>query len=452
MPHSYPAGAGGDADSGRSPHPGPPDFDPRFVSSPTPFDDDHRIRIADPTDRDGSLRPPGSPTLIARVVERLSFAGWSSSHRAPPDAPWPRTLIAHVQDAIVVLDADGRVLFESPSASDILGFASSEIIGASGFARIHPDDRDGVVALFGRIVASPAMVARCTYRFQRGDGSWQHLEALAKNLLHDATIRGVVITFRDVTERARALDEAERASQVRDELLSRVSHELRTPLHGMIGWANLLESMVNERGAEAIEQIIRAAERLLKLVDDALDVAAAHEGRIRIEPYPIAANRALREAADAILPLAARRGIEISLEPAEPHDILLLVDPDRFLQVLLNVLSNAVKYNRDGGRVRMSCALRNHRARITIADTGRGIPADRLHRLFERYDRLGLEESEAAGSGLGLAISSRFMELMGGTIGVESTPEEGSRFHLEVPTAPPEPGWPAVLPAPGDRG
>jgi PAS domain S-box-containing protein len=349
-------------------------------------------------------------------------------------SPWLRTIVAHVQDAIVVLDTAGAVIFESPSAGELLGLAGGDSLGAFRLERIHPDEREDVVRTFARTIAVPGAVARATYRFQRADGTWRNLEALAKNLVHEPYLHGVLVTFRDVTDRIRALEAAERAGRARDDFLSRMSHELRTPLHAVLGWSQLLLHSSVAEVQEAAEQIAEAGRHLLRLVDETLDLAAVREGRVALTLEAVPVAEALADALDLIRPLAAERDVQLLALCGGEGWPCVRADRDRLRQVLLNLLANAVKYNRFAGEVEVGWqALPGDRARISIRDTGPGIAEGDARRLFEPYERL---DAGGVGSGLGLAISRRLVEMMGGALGVESRSGEGAVFWVILNRAP----------------
>ncbi len=357
---------------------------------------------------------------------------------ARTSAPWLGSLVANIQDAIVLLDSAGAVIFESPSAGEILGIEPDDVLRKFGLDRIHPDEREAVVRSFERTIAEPGAVARATYRFQRSDGEWRHLEAIAKNLIEDPDLRGVLITFRDVTERIQALDAAERAGRARDEFLSRMSHELRTPLHAILGWSQLLEAREDSGVQEAAGQIAGAGHHLLRLVDETLDLAAVREGRISIDAQPIPVEEVVLDAMELIRPLARERDVDVRVGGLAPSAARVVADARRLRQVLINLLSNAVKYNRFGGEAVVGWRIDPQSdgiVRIWIRDTGPGIAPERLNRVFERFERLGMESVGVEGSGLGLAISRRLVEMMGGTIGVDSSPGAGSEFWITLRAA-----------------
>ena len=229
------------------------------------------------------------------------------------------------------------------------------------------------------------------------------------------------------------------ANNAKIEFLSRMSHELRTPLNAILGFSQLLEIERLDAGQrESVEQITRAGRHLLELVNEVLDISRIDSGNMSLTPEPLAVDELVREALDLIRPLADARAIELVLEPVTGvtgrH---VLADRQRLRQVLLNLLSNAVKYNRQGGRVTLAGgpAPDQRRLRLSVRDTGRGITPENLPLLFTPFERLGAEKTEVEGSGIGLALAKRLVESQGGELGVESEPEVGTTFWLDLPVA-----------------
>ncbi|TMI82275.1 MAG: response regulator [Bacillati bacterium ANGP1] len=184
---------------------------------------------------------------------------------------------------------------------------------------------------------------------------------------------------------------------------------------------------------EGVEQILRGGRHLLGLIDEVLDIAKIEAGRLALSTEPVRISEELQETLDLIEPMATARNVLINGDRQETCRRHVLADRQRLKQVLLNLLSNAVKYNRPGGTVTLSCQESgNGRLRVKVTDTGPGIPADKMERLFTPFDRLGAEQSEVEGTGLGLSLSKRLAEAMGGTLGIESTPGLGSTFWLEL--------------------
>ncbi len=238
-------------------------------------------------------------------------------------------------------------------------------------------------------------------------------------------------------ELALARRDADEANRAKSEFLSRMSHELRTPLNSVLGFGQLLQmdGLAGEQ-AESVDHIVRSGSHLLELIDEVLDISRIEAGRMSISLEAVQVRGAVDEAVALMGPAAAEREITIEVD----HDVScaahVRADQQRLRQVLLNLVSNAVKYNRDGGSVSLRCARGVSGAVLVgITDTGAGLSDEQRERLFEPFDRLGAEQSAVEGTGLGLALSKRFVELMDGSLSVESEPGHGTTFWLELQAA-----------------
>jgi PAS domain S-box-containing protein len=247
----------------------------------------------------------------------------------------------------------------------------------------------------------------------------------------------------DITERKQVQEaimqarEADRANQAKSEFLSRMSHELRTPLNAILGFGQLLEmDSITSRQHEYVEDILKGGRHLLELINEVLDIARIEAGRMAISPEPVSVQQVVQESLSLIAPLAALENVRLEDGTAGIPEQFVLADRQRLKQVLLNLLSNGIKYNRSGGLVALSCeSMPEGRLRIKVSDTGPGIPPDRLDRLFVPFERLGAEDTAIEGSGLGLALSKRLIEVMGGTMGVDSIVDRGTTFWVELALA-----------------
>lgn len=239
-------------------------------------------------------------------------------------------------------------------------------------------------------------------------------------------------------EAARA--EAERASQAKNEFLSRISHELRTPLNAVTGFGQLLAlDEMTPRQNEAVEQILRAARHLLELINEVLDISRIESDTMALSLEPVHLGSVLADALSLIRPLADEAGVRLVHDPGESAALHVLADQQRLKQVLINVLSNAVKYNRRGGDVRVHCGdCGDGWVQTAVADTGRGMTTAQLARLFEPFDRLGAEGSGIEGTGLGLSLSRGLVEAMGGTITAASEPDVGTTMGVRLRRAEPQ--------------
>jgi signal transduction histidine kinase len=239
----------------------------------------------------------------------------------------------------------------------------------------------------------------------------------------------------DATERARR--EAERANAAKSEFLSRMSHELRTPLNAILGFAQILQmDDLNSDQEDSVGHIRTAGEHLLKLINEVLDMSRIESGAMLMVMEPVPLHKIGSEVRALLLPLAEDRKIafEVDLCGDEPHYVI--ADNHRLKQVLINLVSNAIKYNRPEGSVRISCspAGKGH-CRIQVSDTGPGIPSDRVSSIFTPFDRLGAENTNVEGTGLGLALSKHLVEQMSGKISFESGPG-GTSFFVDLPESP----------------
>jgi signal transduction histidine kinase/CheY-like chemotaxis protein len=229
---------------------------------------------------------------------------------------------------------------------------------------------------------------------------------------------------------------AETANRSKSEFLSRMSHELRTPLNAVLGFGQLLElDDLTEPQQESVEQIVKGGRHLLHLINEVLDISRIETGSLSLSPEPVRATEVVCDSLTLMRPLADHRAIVIDQRIAGFEHIHVLADRQRLKQILLNLVANAVKYNHHGGSVTVSCEVDSDALVITVADTGPGIPADLIDRLFVPFERLGAERTDVEGSGVGLALSQRLAEAMSGVITVASVFGQGSRFSVRLPLA-----------------
>jgi signal transduction histidine kinase/AmiR/NasT family two-component response regulator len=236
---------------------------------------------------------------------------------------------------------------------------------------------------------------------------------------------------------------AEKANLAKSDFLSSMSHELRTPLSAILGFAQLMESgspSPTTSQKRSIDEILKAGWYLLELINEILDLALIESGKLSLSPEPLSLAEVMHECQAMVEPQAQKRDIRITF-PRFEIPYFVKADRTRVKQVLINLLTNAIKYNKVGGTVVVDCtASTAERIRISVKDTGEGLTPDKLTQLFEPFNRLGKEAGIEEGTGIGLVVAKRLVELMGGVIGVESTLGVGSVFWIDLNlTAEPQP-------------
>jgi len=354
-----------------------------------------------------------------------------------------RLMVESVTDcAIVMLDSEGRVASWNTGAERIKGYRAEEIVGQH-FSRFYPaqDIERGAPQ---RDLDSAAADGRCEVEGWRvrKDGSifWANVVFTA---IRDpaGNARGFAKLTRDLTERRQVVDAlttakgaAEKANQAKSDFLSSMSHELRSPLNAILGFAQLMESdpaSVTPSQKASIAEILRAGWYLLELINEILDLAQIESGKLSLSKEPTSLAEVILECQAMIEPQAEKAGIRMTF-PLFEVPCFVLADRTRLKQVLINLLSNAIKYNQAGGTVVVECAAGPERTRISVKDSGVGLPPDKLAQLFRPFNRLGQERGAVQGTGIGLVMSKRLVELMGGVIGVESSVGLGSVFWCEL--------------------
>ncbi|HEX7154126.1 MAG TPA: PAS domain S-box protein [Thermoanaerobaculia bacterium] len=410
--------------------------------------------------KDGT-RFPAIVSVTALRDDELAVIGYlligtdnSARRHAEEKLRWTeesfRLMVESVSDyAIVMLDPQGHVVSWNTGAQRIKGFHTDEILGRH-FATFYPaaDVGEGKPQRDLQQAAVDGRYEDEGWRMRK-DGSmfWANIVFTA---IRDqaGNLRGFAKLTRDLTERNKveailtdATAAAEKANLAKSDFLSSMSHELRSPLNAILGFAQLLESdspPPTPVQGESIIQILNAGWYLLELINEILDLATIESGKLSMSLEPVTLNELLLECHSMIEPLAQRRGIHMSF-PRSDAPFCVNADRTRIKQVLINLLSNAVKYNRAGGRVSVDCSANtaSGRVRITVTDTGAGLPPEKLVQLFQPFNRLGQEFNGEEGTGIGLVVSKRLVELMDGVIGVESTVGEGSVFWFELPSSAP---------------
>ena len=360
---------------------------------------------------------------------------------------YTRSLIESNIDALMTTDPAGIITDVNKQMEALTDCTRDELIGAP-FKKYFTDPERAEAAI--KLVLSEKNVTNYELTVRARDGKETVVSYNATPFYdRDRKLQGVFAAARDVTERKRfelALQEtnvelesaksaAEQANLAKSDFLSSMSHELRSPLNAILGFAQLLEStspLPTASQKENIGQILQAGWHLLKLINEVLDLAVVESGTLSISPEPASLADVISECQAMMEPQAQQRGISMTF-PQVDIPYYVNADQTRVKQVLINLLSNAIKYNRDRGAVEVTCAVTSpERVRISVRDTGAGLPPEKMTQLFQPFNRLGRESSAEEGTGIGLVMSKRVVELMKGVIGVDSTPGVGSVFWFEL--------------------
>jgi PAS domain S-box-containing protein len=352
-----------------------------------------------------------------------------------------------IEDAVALFDASDRLVLCNSVYRDLLGEATGPLIGKS---------YEELIDVWMRDLAFASDEERARFREERLAGRRDPKGAFEVHTRDGRTLRvmdrrtvegGIVKTIWDLTHDVRiaaelreARSSAEAASAAKSEFLSSMSHELRTPLNAILGFAQLLErdrkEPLSARHKERAGQILRGGEHLLRLIDDILDLSRIEAGRVSISKEPVAVHEVLEQARRTLEPMAVRASVRLEMAPVAPGIPNVVADRTRFAQIVMNFGSNAIKYNRPGGAVALSASHQESAIRVTVSDTGIGIPEDKHSKIFQPFQRAGQETGPIEGTGIGLVISKRLAELMAGRVGFRSTPGVGSEFWVELPAQP----------------
>jgi len=356
-----------------------------------------------------------------------------------------RGLAAAAPVGIFQADAEGRCQYVNERWSEIAGMGTQEALGGGWLRALHPADRARVRQAWREAVAGRRPF-KLRFRFVRPDGreTWVMGNAVASHG-GDGVVSGHIGTVTDITEShqqslalERAKSEAEAAARAKSLFLANMSHEIRTPLNAVIGMTTLLlDTPMSEDQRDFARTIRASGESLLEIINDILDYSKADVGKLEIEQRPFDLRRVVEESLDLVTPRALEKSLNLAylIEDGTPE--ALVGDATRVRQVLVNLLSNAVKFTHQGEVFvavdGQAVDAESYQLRFAVKDTGIGIAADELPRLFQSFTQVDASTTRKyGGTGLGLAISKRLAELMGGSVDVQSTPGKGSVFTVTL--------------------
>jgi PAS domain S-box-containing protein len=363
---------------------------------------------------------------------------------------YTRSLIESNIDALMTTDPAGIITDVNKQMEALTGCTRDELIGAP-FKNYFTDPERAEAGIKRVLSGSKVTDYELTARARDGKETVVSYNATTFHD-RDRKLQGVFAAARDVTERKRfeqkqqennvelerAKAAAEKANLAKSDFLSSMSHELRSPLNAILGFAQLINSDSPPPTASqiaSIDQILHAGWYLLQLINEILDLAQIESGKLALSLEPTSLAEVMSECQAMIEPQGQKRGVIMNF-PRFDTPYFVDADRTRLKQVLINLLSNAIKYNQANGTVIVDCATSTpERVRVSVRDTGAGLPPDMLMQLFQPFNRLGRETGAEEGTGIGLVMSKRLVELMGGAIGVESTVGLGSVFWFDLNSA-----------------
>lgn len=343
-------------------------------------------------------------------------------------------ILSIADDAIISIDSNQQITLFNQGAEKIFGYSAGEVLGQkldlllpTRFAQEHRNH----VYKFGKSSAHARRMGERQEIFGcRKDGSEFPAEASISKLdLGQESVYTVIL--RDITER-------KQVEKMKDEFVSVVSHELRTPLtsiHGSLGMLTSgLLSSTSEQGKRLLQIATDSTERLVRLINDILDIERIESGKVKMERENCDLRDLINSAINIMQPLADKAGVSLSIHNSNSSSIQLWADPDRIIQTLTNLFSNAIKFSEPGSTVYLMTELQKDQVLVTVQDTGRGIPEDKLESIFERFQQVDSSDSRNHdGTGLGLAICKSIVQQHGGKIWVKSILDEGSSFYFTLP-------------------
>ena len=389
----------------------------------------------------------GRPAIVFGVIMDITAQKTAELAIIESEARF-RMLTENGSDVLAHSGLDGRITYVSPSVEHRLGFKPEELVGRNFVDFIHEEDAGAVLAVVRAQFESRGRIppVRVEYRSRHKDGREIWFEARPTLVLDPATgrINGVTDIIRDISQRKvleielrQARADAEAAAAVKGEFLANMSHELRTPLTAVLGFTKLVEDQpeLSDVTRGYVERVSNAGKALRATVNDILDFSKLEAGQVDIKPRPMSPAELSRETIELFDAQARAKGLSLTVSGLETVPGLVLADPDRLRQILLNLIGNAVKFTDRGGvEVQAAFDPATERLSFSVVDTGPGMPADQVSHLFQRFSQIdGSSTRKYGGTGLGLAICKGLAEAMAGDIGVESREGQGSRFWFAFP-------------------
>ena len=345
-----------------------------------------------------------------------------------------RLITTHVAEGLCFMDGNGRLTYMNPAASEILGWPEDALRGKDVHTAVHESHPTAECPL-SKTLFEGKTLSNHEESWRHKDGHMVPLICSATPIVQDGRVAGAVLSLHDITERKEMENALRDASRARDEFLATVSHELRTPMTSILGWSQLMKVMnIDAELRVAVEQIEMSAKAQAAIVDDLIDISRAITGKLRLHVDTVDVINVLDEALRFVETTIAAKRLEIE-RTIDCDDALLKADRGRLHQVFWNLLSNAIKFTPEGGRVSVHLECTTERLKVTVSDTGIGIPPEFLPNVFDRFSQQSSTESrQHGGLGLGLAIVKQLVEMHGGTVSAHSEGiGKGATFVVVLP-------------------
>jgi len=349
-----------------------------------------------------------------------------------------KAVVEDGSDIILVVDYTGKIHYHNTSVHETLGYRSNSLIGKNFFDYILPDTVQELKRQFKQS-QKRAYTENVEFQFLCKDLSYRFLEFNAINLKHKEGLEGLILDCRDISQRKENEAELVRLQKAKEQFLANMSHEIRTPINGIVGMANLLgQNTTNEERETYLSAIKHSAENLTVIINDILDLAAIESGKLKFEKIAFNLQDFLPSLISTFTYQAREKGIAVEYQIDDKLNKILLGDPVRLNQILINLISNAVKFTHNGSIKVICSADREVKGvswvRIEVIDTGVGIPDEKLHTIFESFSQADASVTRKyGGTGLGLTIVKQLVELQKGSISVKSKEHVGSVFTVLIP-------------------
>lgn len=349
-----------------------------------------------------------------------------------------RAVVEDGSDLIFIVDYQGKILYHNNSVKGTLGYKAKSLVGKNFFDYILPETRLSLIATFNRIKRK-LFQEGIEFEFLCKDGSYKYLEFNSINLKPREKMEGFILDCRDITQRKKDSEELQRAQKAKEKFLANISHEIRTPINGIAGMAALLtQNPSNAEQSLYLSSILSASENLKVIINDILDLSSIESGKLKFEKIAFNLSEMFSSLKSTFDHQAREKRITLHCDLQPEANLLVVGDPVRLNQILINLISNALKFTHRGS-IMVKCRVEKQEKktiylRFDVVDTGIGIPQDKLTTIFESFSQADASVTRKyGGTGLGLTIVKQLVELQGGHISVSSVVDQGSTFSFTLP-------------------